>query len=140
MTSINTVAFPKKFSLMSWSFLGAFCPQSMDILIQSIFSPYRVSQKWKMPRNGLKVEINDFNQFNCYPEKVFLYEGEFFLEAFCTKDLNILFKVYFHYTGCPKKWKILWNRLKTEIYDFNQYSCSTEKVFLCEVETFWSLL
>ena len=26
---------------MSWSLLGAFCPQYMDILIKSEFSPYR---------------------------------------------------------------------------------------------------
>ena len=43
MISTNTIALPKKFSIVSWSLLGTFCPQYMDILIQSVFSPYRVS-------------------------------------------------------------------------------------------------
>ena len=45
MTSINIVALPKKYSQVSLSLLGAFCPQYMDILMKSEFSPYRVSKK-----------------------------------------------------------------------------------------------
>ena len=33
-----------------------------------------------------------------------------------------------------------WNRKKFWIYDFNQNNCSPKKVFLCELEPFWSLL
>ena len=36
------------------------------------------SSQLKMPWYGLKVEINDFNQSICSPEKVCLYEVEFF--------------------------------------------------------------
>ena len=89
-----------------------------------------------MPWNWPKIEIYDINQYGCSPEKVFLYEVELFWKPFVPNTWIYFFKAYFHYTG----WKIPWNRLKTEIYDFNQYSCSLEKVFICEVETFWSLL
>ena len=40
-----------------------------------------------------------------------------------------LFYVYFHHTGCPKKWTVPWNGLKIEIYDFNNYSCYPKKCF-----------
>ena len=36
---------PKKVYLTRWSLLGSFCPNYIDILIQSVFSPKRVSQK-----------------------------------------------------------------------------------------------
>ena len=47
-----------------------------------------------MPRNGRKDEINDFNQYNCSPEKVCLFEVEF-LGALCPKYLDILFQSVF---------------------------------------------
>ena len=47
--------------------------------------------------------------------------------AFCEPHLPNtyipLFKVYFHHTGCPKKWKMPWNGLKFYVYDFNQSIC-----------------
>ena len=62
------------------------------------------------------------------------------MEVFFPKTSIYFFKVYYYYTGCPKKRKIPYHWLKIEIYEFNQFSCSPEKVFLYEVETFWSLL
>ena len=66
-----------------------------------------------MPWYGLKIEIYDFNQYGCSPEKVFIYE---------------------------KKMENSWNGLKIEIYDLHQYSCSPKKVFHFELEPFGSLL
>ena len=55
------------------------------------------------------------------PEKVLLYEVEFFSEAFCPKDLNILFKVYFTIQDVLKNGKYYEKTkiLRTEIYDFH---------------------
>ena len=78
MISTNTVALPKKFSIKSWSLLGTFCPQYMDIHIKVYFHHTGCPKNEKMPWYGLKIEINDFNQYNCSPEKVCLYEVEFF--------------------------------------------------------------
>ena len=55
MTSINIVSLQKKFSLMSWSPLVAFCPQYIDEFIQSVFLPYRVSKKMKNPMKLAKT-------------------------------------------------------------------------------------
>ena len=89
-----------------------------------------------MSWNWLKIEIYDFNQYGCSPEKGFLYEMELLWKSFFPKTSIYFFKVYYYYTGCPKKRKIPYNGLKIEIYEFNQFSCSPEKFFLYEVETF----
>ena len=61
---------------------------------------------------------------------------ELLWKSFFPKTSIYFFKVYYYYTGCPKKRKIPYNGLKIEIYEFNQFSCSPEKFFLYEVETF----
>ena len=61
-------------------------------------------------------------------------------KSFFPKTSIYFFKVYYYHTGCPKKRKIPYNGLKIEIYEFNHFSYSPQKVFLYEVETFWSLL
>ena len=60
MTSINIVALSKNFFFMRWRVFGAYCPKYIDMLIQSVFSPYRVSYKLKIVKNGLKIEVYDF--------------------------------------------------------------------------------
>ena len=92
-----------------------------------------------MPWNWLKIEIYDFNQYGCSPEKGFIYEMELLWKSFFPKTSIYFFKVYYYHTGCPKKRKIPYNGLKIEIYEFNHFSYSPQKVFLYEVETFWSL-
>ena len=40
-------ALSTKIFYMGWGLLGAFCPKYIDILIQTLFSPYKVSpKKW----------------------------------------------------------------------------------------------
>ena len=79
---------------MSWSFFGAFCLQYMDILIQSVFFTIQGVPKMKNAKKWAKVEINDFNQYNCSPERVAFMRWSF-LGAFCLKYLDILFQSVF---------------------------------------------
>ena len=65
---------------------------------------------------------------------------ELLWQSFFPKTSIYFFKVYYYYTGCPKKRKIPYNGLKIEIYEFNQFSCSPEKVFPYELELLWSIL
>ena len=69
-----------------------------------------------------KTSINKVAPRKSFP----LWVGAF-LEPFVPNTWTYLFKVYFHHTGCPKKWTMPWHRLKMEIYDFNHYCCSPKK-------------
>ena len=45
MTFINIATLLKRFVFIRWSLLSAFCPNYINILIQSVFLHYGVSQK-----------------------------------------------------------------------------------------------
>ena len=60
------------------------------------------------------------------------------MEPFVPNTWTYLFKVYFHHTGCPKKWTMPWHRLKMEIYDFNHYCCSPKKKVYETFGVLWS--
>ena len=75
MTFINIATLLKRFVFIRWSLLSAFCPKYINILIQSVFLHYGVSQKnGKMQRNGLKIEINDFHHYSWSPYTFCLHE------------------------------------------------------------------
>ena len=70
----QSICSPEKVCLYEVEFLGAFCPKYIDILILVYSYHTGCPKNWKIPWNGLKIEMNDFNYFSCSPEKVFLYE------------------------------------------------------------------
>ena len=116
MTSINIVALRKKFSFVRWRLFGAFCQNTYMYLFYVYFHRTGCPKKWTMPWSGLKIEIYDFNNCSCYPKKCFPLWGGNFHEPLVPNTYIPLFKVYFHHTGCPKKWKMPWNGLKNDVY------------------------
>ena len=84
--------------------------------------------------NGLKIEIYDFHQYSCSPEKVFHCELEPFGNLLSPIHGHTYSKCIFTIQGVLKMKKMPWYGLKIEINDFNQYNCSPEKVCLYEVE------
>ena len=110
----------KSFPLWGGDFLEPFVKIHIcTYLFFSYFHRTGCPKKWTMPWSGLKIETYDFN--NCsYPKKCFPLWGGNFHEPLVLNTYIPLFKVYFHHTGCPKKWKMPWNGLKIDVYDFNQ--------------------
>ena len=104
MTSINIFALQKKFSYMRWSFfLKPFVPNIQINLFQVYSDHTGCPKKLKIPVNMLKIQIYDFKHYSCSQEKVFLYQAEP-LGSLQSQIHRYLFELYFHHTGCPKKW------------------------------------
>ena len=112
------------FSFMRWGLFSAFCPKFEDILNQSVFSA--ISDIWLQ-----SIYLLSWESFPLW--------GRAFWVPLSKKHVCTYSKCIFciQVTGCPKNWKMPWNGLKTEVYDFHEYSCSTEKLFLYEVVPFW---
>ena len=94
MISIIIAAIPKNVflygvepfvSLLSW--IHTYPYSKCIFTIQGV-------PKMKNAKKWAKVEINDFNQYNCSPERVAFMRWSF-LGAFCLKYLDILFQSVF---------------------------------------------
>ena len=99
MTSINIVTrkyscSPEKvFHCELEPFGNLLSPIHGDPYSKCIFTIQGVP-KMKNAKKWAKVEINDFNQYNCSPERVAFMRWSF-LGAFCLKYLDILFQSVF---------------------------------------------
>ena len=124
------------FSYMTCGLLETFCPKYIDIRIQSVFSPQRVSQKMQSAmKHWLKIEIYDFIQYNCSTDKLFFMIWGILnalfpnTQIYYSKQISMI-------QGVLKYGKYYENRLKIEIYEFKQKSCFPENVFFYEVGPF----
>ena len=89
--------------------------------------------------NGLKIEIYDFHQYSCSPEKVFHFGLEPFGSLLSEIHGHTYSKCIFTIQGVLKiKNAMIW--AKIEINDLNQYNCSQWKFCLYEVKFFGCLL
>ena len=94
----------KKVSYMRWSFYGSLFSQRLQYTFSKcIITKQDVLKKRKIPYNGLKIEIYEFNHFSYSPQKVFLYEVETFWSLLSKYIYIFSYYVYFHRTGCPRK-------------------------------------
>ena len=103
MTSINKVALPISFPLWVGAFLEPFAPIHGHTYSKCIFTIQGV------PKYMTSINIV------ALLKKFFFVRWRLF-GAFCENTYIYLLYVYFHHTGCQKKWKMPWNGLKIYVY------------------------
>ena len=140
MNPINMVALQKKVSYMRWSFYGSLFSQRLQYTFSKCIITIQDVLK-KVPYNGLKIDIYEFNQFSCSPKKVFLYEVETFW-SLLSKYIYIYtyFMCIFTVQGVLKNRQCRDMGLKLKYMISMIIDAISKNVFFYEVEHFVSIL